>query len=146
MIEKLRKMLPEKTAAYIERPENRRYYTGFTSSNGFLFVTKDTAVFYTDFRYIIAARNAVDKCIEVRELDKNRYEIVADLVKKENINTVLIEENSLSYASAKKLENAVSPAKIMPEGDGYTVSLRQIKTESEIAENQKSADNCRQRL
>ena len=102
MIEKLQKMLPENTAAYIERPENRRYYTGFTSSNGFLFVTKDTAVFYTDFRYIIAARNAVDKRIEVRELDKNRYEIVADLVKKENINTVLIEENSLSYASAKK--------------------------------------------
>ena len=26
MIEKLQKMLPENTAAYIERPENRRYY------------------------------------------------------------------------------------------------------------------------
>lgn len=138
MIEKLQKMLPENTAAYIERPENRRYYTGFTSSNGFLFVTKNTAVFYTDFRYIIAARNTVDKRIEVRELDKNRYEIVADFVKKENITTVLIEENSLSYASAKKLEEAVAPAKIMPEGDGYTVSLRQIKTEKEIAKIKKA--------
>ncbi len=132
MIKILKRNLPEGTAAYIERAENRRYYTGFTSSNGFLFVTGNTAVFYTDFRYITAAKNKVDKRVEVRLLDKNRYDIISGLVKKENINTVLIEENYLSYASAKSLEEAVSPCKIKAEGDGYTVSYRRVKNDYEI--------------
>lgn len=143
MIEKLMASLPENTAAYIERNENRRYYMGFPSSNGFLFVSRSSAVFYTDFRYIIAAKNTVDKRIEVRLLDKNRYETVAELVKKENIKTVLIEENYLSYAAAKALEAAISPAKIQAEGKDYTVSFRKIKSDFEtdcIRKAQKIAD------
>lgn len=132
MIDVLKKNLPENTAAYIERAENRMYYTGFTSSNGFLYVTAKRAIFYTDFRYITAAKNTVDRRVEVRCFSGSRYEILSELVKEDGIKTVLIEENYLPYASAKSLEEAVAPAKIAPEGDGYTVSYRKVKTAAEI--------------
>ena len=112
MIEKLMGHLPPKTASYIEKPENRRYYTGFTSSNGFLFVTSEKAIFYTDFRYITAAEKFVDKRIEVRLLDRNRFEIIKELVTYFEMETLLIEENYISYASAIRLEKAISPCRI----------------------------------
>lgn len=132
MIEKLMGHLPPKTASYIENPENRRYYTGFTSSNGFLFVTSEKAIFYTDFRYITAAEKFVDKRIEVRLLDRNRFEIIKELVTCFGIETLLIEENYISYASAIRLEKAISPCRIQEEGDEYTVLFRQVKTANEI--------------
>lgn len=144
MIEKLMKNLPPNTAAYIERAENRRYYTGFSSSAGFLFVTGKNAVFYTDFRYITAAKQTVDKRIEVKLLDKNRYEIIKELVESEDIKTVLIEENYFSYASAKKLEAMISPCRISEEGCDYTVSYRKVKTFWELENIRKAqiiADN-----
>lgn len=42
-------------SALIVSPENRRYFTEFPSSDGFLLVTRDDAVFITDSRYIEAA-------------------------------------------------------------------------------------------
>ena len=43
-------------AILIYSPENRRYFTGFPSSDGYLVVTKDDAVLFTDSRYIEAAQ------------------------------------------------------------------------------------------
>ena len=39
-------------AALIVSPENRFYFTNFASSDGFLLVSADRAVFITDGRYI----------------------------------------------------------------------------------------------
>ena len=39
-------------SALIVSPENRRYFTEFPSSDGFLLVTRNDAVFITDSRYI----------------------------------------------------------------------------------------------
>ena len=46
-------------AILIHSPENRRYFTDFPSSDAYLVVTKDDAVFVTDSRYIEAAQRAV---------------------------------------------------------------------------------------
>ena len=51
-------------SALIVSPENRRYFTEFPSSDGFLLVTRDDAVFITDSRYIEAAENKGTECKE----------------------------------------------------------------------------------
>ena len=52
-VQKLRERLAkdELDALLISDGENRRYFSGFVSSAGYLLVTKDNAVICTDFRY-----------------------------------------------------------------------------------------------
>ena len=60
-------------SALIVSPENRRYFTEFPSSDGFLLVTRDDAVFITDSRYIEAAGNKVTECktaLQKREISQ----------------------------------------------------------------------------
>ena len=58
-IQKLAAALPGGCGgALILTPVNRRYFTGFSSSDGVLFVSPKGAVFLTDSRYIEAARAA----------------------------------------------------------------------------------------
>ncbi len=57
-------------SALIVSPENRRYFTEFPSSDGFLLVTRDDAVFITDSRYIEAAENKVTECKTALQREK----------------------------------------------------------------------------
>ena len=71
MINRLQNAMREQTAfdgALIVSPENRFYFTGFPSSDGFLLVSRDRAVFITDGRYIEAAQMRVAK--RIREVNK----------------------------------------------------------------------------
>ena len=60
-LQKLLSELGEGYSALIISPENRKYFTGFDSSNGYLLVNSKKAVFITDGRYIEAAQNTVLK-------------------------------------------------------------------------------------
>ncbi|MBQ2769685.1 MAG: aminopeptidase P family N-terminal domain-containing protein, partial [Clostridia bacterium] len=57
-IEKLQNLLAERNmdAALITSGENIRYFSGFTSDESALLVTKGKAALFTDFRYLIQAR------------------------------------------------------------------------------------------
>ena len=46
-------------AALVLSPHNRRYLTGFKSSEGAVLITRGQSYFLTDFRYIEAARRVV---------------------------------------------------------------------------------------
>ena len=54
-------LLPEKEldAILISTPENRRYLSGFTGSAGYLLVTPQRQVLFTDSRYTEQAGNPV---------------------------------------------------------------------------------------
>ena len=81
-------------AALIVSPENRFYYTGFESSDGFLIVTAHDAFFITDGRYIEAAQGKVKNCDEVELLEKASGQL-PEIVKQENISVVYTEEEKL---------------------------------------------------
>ncbi len=53
-LEELRRRLAQNrlNAFLVSQPTNRRYLSGFTGSDGFLFITQNEAVLATDFRYI----------------------------------------------------------------------------------------------
>ena len=81
MIKNLQKLLKEKGIGYsalIISPENRKYFTEFDSSDGFLLVSSDRAVFITDGRYIEAAENQISNC-EVNLLGKT-FPQIAELL------------------------------------------------------------------
>ena len=49
-------------SAIIISPHNRRYFTDFNSSIGYLFVTKDISYLLVDFRYIESAKKNAKNC------------------------------------------------------------------------------------
>ncbi|MDR0531203.1 MAG: aminopeptidase P family protein [Oscillospiraceae bacterium] len=55
----LRKALPERAAGLVVSPVGRRYCTGFASSDGYLLLCREAALFLTDSRYIEAARQTI---------------------------------------------------------------------------------------
>ena len=64
-IKNLQKKLEKNQAFLISSPENRRYLTDFPSSDGYLLITADEAVFFIDSRYIEAAQNKITECTEI---------------------------------------------------------------------------------
>ena len=57
--EKLAAFLTEGEAALVTAPHERRYLTGFASSDGYVLVTREESWFLTDSRYIEAAQRQI---------------------------------------------------------------------------------------
>ena len=132
MIEKLKNSLDKNTAALIVDPANRRYYTGMNTSNGYIVATADKACFFTDFRYITAAKNKVYKNVSVALIEKRMGETIKEYLAGLGIKTVLFEENYLSYAMADGVKQAL-PEYEFKGGQKLISSFREIKTADEIA-------------
>ena len=58
----LQNELKDNEAALISSYANRLYYTGFSSSAGYVAVTKSGAWFLIDFRYFEKAKKTVESC------------------------------------------------------------------------------------
>ena len=78
---------------------NRRYATGFHSIAGAVYLSAKQAVFYTDFRYVEAARAAVTD-YEVREIGVGRSYTAAinELIEQDDVRTVALEDETLTHA------------------------------------------------
>lgn len=125
-------------AIIITSPENRRYFTGFNSSDGFLVITQDEAVFFTDSRYIEAAQNQISVCKSV--LLKRVNETIAPYLKEKGINNIILETERLTVAELNNLKKAFDFCNVeaKEELDEIINKLRAVKTNEEI-ENIKKA-------
>ena len=92
-IDRLKKTLNNETGAVISSPVNRRYFTGFPSSNGFLLVTTNSTVFLTDSRYLEAAEKSITVCPVDELIDAKRQ--IPGFFKKQKINKILFESDRL---------------------------------------------------
>ena len=100
-IENLQLLLPDGTdAALITSPENRFYFTGFKSSSGYLLVTKNSASFITDSRYIEAARKSVTAADVY--LQGNIKKQLSGLLADENIKSVGFEASRVTVSDSVK--------------------------------------------
>ncbi|RPF48460.1 Xaa-Pro aminopeptidase [Hydrogenoanaerobacterium saccharovorans] len=132
-IQQLMQNLPEHIdAALITSEQNRRYYTGFPSSAGILFVTKEAAYFLIDFRYVEAAKTAIKDC-EVLLLE-NTQKSLQSLCKKHAVKTVAAENSYLTVGSFHRFSTLLSPVKLLDEDtvDQLILSQRRYKTIDEI--------------
>lgn len=128
-IEALRARLPEGAAALILTEVNRRYFTGFASSLGYLFLSGERALFYTDSRYIEAAEKTASGC-EVR-----LFERLSDVLRQAVTDLAadrLLAEEEITVSTLRRLE-ALAPCPVEADGLSEMISaLRQIKSAEEV--------------
>lgn len=114
--------------ALIVSPENRRYFTGFNASDGFLFITKSGSVFLTDSRYIEAAKDKIICC----EVEEQKGKLM-DYAKRFNCKVLAVEADRLTVTQLKNLRKALHGIKLTTVGtDKIIDSFRAVKNEAEI--------------
>lgn len=135
MIKDLQKLLREQaqnTCALIISPENRKYFTGFESSDGFLIASENRAVFITDGRYIEAAEKQISNC-EVKLLGKT-YPQIAEILKEMNCNRLLVESTRMTVSTYNSLKGVLKKIPVSTDTTLDTIinTLRSVKTEIEV--------------
>ena len=103
-IEILQKRLPEGIDAFLTTDGVTRFYlTNFKSSNGFLFVTRKTAHFFTDFRYIEAAEK---ECVGCEVSVESYKDSVEQIIENEKIETVAFEDELVTVSALENLKKS----------------------------------------
>lgn len=128
----VRRYLTEKNldGAMFTSYENRRYYCGFTGSNGYLVVTPDRVAMVTDKRYTTQAeQETVD--VEIIEHAANRLELVADTVRRLGV-TRMVMESCMTVDEYFPLKEKLGSVEITFEQE-YFLEQRMVKDEQEIA-------------
>jgi Xaa-Pro aminopeptidase len=117
-------------AALITAPENIRYLSGFTGSNGTLYISANRRLLVTDQRYGNQAKlQAPGWEVVVHELDRDRS--VARLVSGMPERVVAYEDLSLTVGRFFRLREASSLIQWIPFGDSLP-RIRAVKDEDEI--------------
>lgn len=136
-ISKLQSFLKNKyEAIIIFSPVNRRYFTGFPSSDGYLVVTKDDAVLFVDSRYVEAAQKSVSGCRAL--LFKKANEDIKKYLKERSIVKAYTERNHISVSTAEFLKTAFLPCRVTP-----SKRLERVIDESRIVKTQEEVDNIK---
>lgn len=132
-IEKIRKALPDGSAALITNEPDCFYLSGFLRSEGMVLVTEDTATLYVDFRYIEAAK-AVCKDIAVKLTSAFLKDVFNDL-KAENIKTVYIQSEYVTLLAREKMLKAFEGIDVSTELDLDKIigDMRALKSDYEIS-------------
>ena len=132
-INKLKEFLKnDREAILICSEVNRRYFTGFPSSDGYLLVTKNDAVFFTDSRYIEAAQKAVTDC-RATLLTRVSVEI-KDYVREKGILKIYTERNRMTVSMADFLKTAFLPCRVTfsKKLENLITESREVKESSEV--------------
>lgn len=127
---KLKLQLNGGEALLVVSPENRRYLTGFESSDGYLLITKNKSVFFTDSRYIEAAGNTVNGCDEVALLTSFSVQL-PEYIEKLGVKAVFTEAERLSVAEFAKIQKTLPCECLAEKTDDLINALRRTKTEAE---------------
>jgi len=139
-VERLAQALPQEIngvpidAAMITSDKNRRYLTGFPSTDGVVFVTREQSYFLTDFRYAEAAEKQIDTCKVV--MYTRLSESIQEIISRHHVRGVLFENEKLSLGNAKRHEDILASAGATAIEnttlDNLLCNLRMIKSPEEI--------------
>ena len=126
------KKLGDNYAALIISPENRRYFTSFPSSDGFLIVNADRAIFITDGRYIEAAEKQAKNC-EVM-LQNRIFPQIAEILEGMKCDHLLVEASRMTLDFYNSLKGSAKNIAIQTDTylDSLINSLRSVKTKKEL--------------
>lgn len=129
-VKTIQNWLEKDLSVLIFSPANRFYLTEFNTSAGIIFITKQTALFFTDFRYIEKAKEAAS--IPVAN-SKDWVKTVNEIIAEQAIKGVFIETDFVSVERYDFLEKNLH-AEISKGGDlvKFLRDLRSVKTNVEI--------------
>ncbi len=111
---------------------NIRYLTGYTNDTGCLLLHEQGAYLLTDFRFLFQAKKEAADC-EVLEISgAGGYTIrLAELVSSLGIAKLAFEQEQMNFATYAAYKEALA-CELVPM-DNVLVTLRQVKTEGELA-------------
>lgn len=131
-IQAIQSALPPKAALLVKSEANRFYLTGFRSSDGFVLISRERAEFFTDSRYIEAAR-AVVKHIAV-SLSVNATTHIREWLAAEGTATLYIEAGETTVKSLAVLRETLNSVSVSEEDtfDRLITDLRCVKSAAEL--------------
>jgi Xaa-Pro aminopeptidase len=113
----------------VTSPENIRYLSGFSGTEGTLLITRDKGFFLTDGRYTTQARREVEGFQIVKI--KKKWEQISNLATRQKITSLGYEARSISVAVLQELEKHNGSRKLRPVA-AEIESLRACKDAEEI--------------
>jgi Xaa-Pro aminopeptidase len=116
-------------ALLVTRPENVRYLTGFTGSNGSVLVSQRRPVLVTDFRYKLQAAGQA-RGVRVLIQKKDWQSAVAEAARRAGADVLSFDETSLTHERIHLLKK--QGLRLKP-GKDAVAELRRIKDERELA-------------
>ncbi len=120
-------------AVIVQGEYNRRYLSGFTGSNAYLYISKKTKKLLTDFRYV---EQATSQCPDFEVIDylqggKTFYDTVNEVISEDGARTIGFEDSVLTYKEYIGLENGLKDVELEPIGDTVE-QIRMIKDQEEL--------------
>ncbi len=112
---------------------NQKYLTWFDFDDGFVLVTKGKSYLITDFRYVEAAKEKRNPELEVLTPAVGMLSCIGELLKENDCKTVLIEEDSVTYADFELYRKKLPDAELVPGASAILWNLRLYKTDEELA-------------
>ena len=143
-VKALRSLIQELELAgiLISDAHNRRYFSGFIGSAGYLFVTADEAVLATDFRYTEQANEQAGG-FEISQIQGKLSEWFPKIIGDLGVDTLGFEADNLTVSALKMFEEAISETanevELKPT-TGDAAKLRAIKDPDEVELLQKAID------
>ena len=130
--EKLAAFLTEGEAALVTAPHERRYLTGFASSDGYVLVTREESWFLTDSRYIEAAQR------QIRDMPCLCYqsagEALKELLARCGVRRLHVGGRTVTVEEYEGFRRRFAPCEVTADSlDGWLGGLRRVKTPGEIA-------------
>ena len=133
----------ELDAILISAPENRRYLSGFTGSAGYLLITPQRQLLFTDSRYSEQAGNQAPH-FEVIQMQPG-LDWLMDALSETGVRRVGFESDHMTVASYNRVLDAVKEREglgglSLIATSGITDELRPFKDQDELAQLQKAID------
>lgn len=131
----LSSLLPETAdSALIISGTNRRYFTDFVSSLGYLLATRKKSYLLVDFRYGEAARKQAKECTVVEY--KKLSETLKELIKENSLKNIMFEGSAFTLNDSEKMEKLINDAGAKAiksdELDKIIERMRIVKTADEV--------------
>ena len=129
-------------AVFISKPENVFYLSGFTGSNGQLFITPKKAVIITDFRYFAVVKKQIPKSVRIFDYKDDIKKLTG------GIKSVGYEDSYITVLKLRGLKKMFRGIKLKPAGF-LVEKMRAVKGENEIAIIKKAVkitDECLRQL
>lgn len=120
----------------ISKPENRRYFSGFSGSAGMLFISSQASYLLTDFRYMEQAA-AETQQYEIVRYTVSPNEMLEEIAAKLNITSIGFESDFVTYDMFTKLTEYMPAIPLVPM---QVDSLRMVKDTAEIASIKKAVE------
>ena len=129
----VREKMEEKkvNALLVTHRPNVLYLSGFTGTSGFLLVTLEEALLYTDFRYLQQAGEQVSAFEIVKVENYVDYSHLSGQLTRSGLKHLAVEESHFSLREFNILKNAAPGIELLPLNN-FLEEIRAVKEEGEI--------------